>query len=189
MNRKTCKAKVPLRTQLYQSSETEYSISSLNKWSCCGPSLLTALIKQEVVRPLSIDERTLILATAVSIDFDYFSQHSHGSGLLPFGFMPFPGAPVPYPSDEGGAGADVEGGDSSQPEAGNSLLTLSNAATRAIKEMLRSLRGPWSNQSVFHRKDYKIQRDTDHIVSKKRTDVEPGHIQCCLIAWSWWFVA
>lgn len=71
---------------------------------------------QEVVRPLSIDERTLVLATAVSIDFDYFSQHSHGSGLLPFGFMPFPGAPpVPYPS-EGGEGADAP---PASPEAGS----------------------------------------------------------------------
>lgn len=75
------------------------------------------------MRPLSIDERTLILATAVSIDFDYFSQHSHGSGLLPFGLMPFPGAPVPYPSSEGGAGgeagADAEvGGEPSGSEAG-----------------------------------------------------------------------
>ena len=65
------------------------------------------ILLQEVVRPLSVDERTLILATAVSIDFDYFSQHSHGSGLLPFGLMPFPGAPpVPYPSG-GGEGEDA----------------------------------------------------------------------------------
>ena len=63
-----------------------------------------------MVRPLSVDERTLILATAVSIDFDYFSQHSHGSGLLPFGFMPFPGAPVPYPSDGGEETGSPEAG-------------------------------------------------------------------------------
>lgn len=60
----------------------------------------------EVVRPLSIDERTLILATAVSIDFDYFSQHSHGSGMLPFAMMP-----VPYPSGGGGGEAPANAPD------------------------------------------------------------------------------
>lgn len=59
-------------------------------------------VPQEVVRPLSIDERTLILATAVSIDFDYFSQHSHGSGMMPLGMM------VPYPGGGGGGGAPAE---------------------------------------------------------------------------------
>lgn len=57
---------------------------------------------QQVARPLALDERTLVLAAAVSIDFDYFSQHSHGSGFLPHFLMPYPGIPpVPYP--EGGA--------------------------------------------------------------------------------------
>ncbi|CAJ0639928.1 9201_t:CDS:2 [Entrophospora sp. SA101] len=33
------------------------------------------------VRPLSLDERAVILAAAISIDFDYFSRHSeHGGG-------------------------------------------------------------------------------------------------------------
>ena len=35
---------------------------------------------QEVVRPLQLDERMIALAAAISIDFDYFSQHSHGPG-------------------------------------------------------------------------------------------------------------
>ena len=37
---------------------------------------------QEVVRPLQLDERMIALAGAISIDFDYFSQHSHGPGKL-----------------------------------------------------------------------------------------------------------
>ena len=65
----------------------------------------TIVMMQEVARPLSVDERTLVLATAVSIDFDYFSQHSHGSGL---GFMPWL-MPIPTPSpsypEDGDAGA------------------------------------------------------------------------------------
>lgn len=85
------------------------------------------VLMQEVVRPLSVDERTLILATAVSIDFDYFSQHSHGGGLLPFGFMPFPGAPpVPYPSD-GGEGAEA-------PEAGQDAQGIFPSLCKPLKE-------------------------------------------------------
>ena len=38
------------------------------------------LFVQEVVRPLQLDERMIALAGAISIDFDYFSQHSHGPG-------------------------------------------------------------------------------------------------------------
>lgn len=38
---------------------------------------------QEVVRPLQLDERMIALAGAISIDFDYFSQHSHGPGKVP----------------------------------------------------------------------------------------------------------
>ena len=39
---------------------------------------------QEVVRPLQLDERMIALAAAISIDFDYFSQHSHGPGSVPY---------------------------------------------------------------------------------------------------------
>ena len=59
---------------------------------------------QDVVRPLGIDERTAVLAAAVSIDFDYFSQHSHsGGGMFPF-LMP-----MPTPSYPPEAGPDAEG--------------------------------------------------------------------------------
>ncbi|GJE95179.1 Scramblase-domain-containing protein [Phanerochaete sordida] len=34
-----------------------------------------------VVRNLSLEERALVLAQAVNIDFDYFSRHSHGGGF------------------------------------------------------------------------------------------------------------
>ncbi|KAL4886336.1 Scramblase-domain-containing protein [Aspergillus karnatakaensis] len=48
------------------------------------------------VTSMSLDQRAIMLATAVSIDFDYFSRHS-GSGGMGFFPMWFPGA--------GGAGA------------------------------------------------------------------------------------
>ena len=36
--------------------------------------------------PLTLDQRAVLLATAVSIDFDYFSRHSRaGGGLFFFG--------------------------------------------------------------------------------------------------------
>lgn len=31
---------------------------------------------------MQLDERMVALAAAISIDFDYFSQHSHGPGAL-----------------------------------------------------------------------------------------------------------
>ena len=43
--------------------------------------------------PLDLDERLVALAAAISIDYDYFSRHSYGSGLL----SPFIGVPIPMP--------------------------------------------------------------------------------------------
>ncbi|KAI0636816.1 Scramblase-domain-containing protein [Trametes polyzona] len=39
-----------------------------------------AVAKQYLIRNLSVEERALILATAVNIDFDYFSRHSGAGG-------------------------------------------------------------------------------------------------------------
>ncbi|KAK9815898.1 hypothetical protein WJX72_011575 [[Myrmecia] bisecta] len=62
----------------------------------------------EVARPLEIDERSMALAAAISIDYDYFSQHSHGGGWLNPIFMPMPVPSYP-PAEppEGAAGAEV----------------------------------------------------------------------------------
>ncbi len=70
---------------------------------------------QVVQRPLMLSERMVALAAAVSVDYDYFSQHSHGSGW--FAPMMFP--PVPYPSGGGAEGGaeGAEGGDQGQGEA------------------------------------------------------------------------
>lgn len=69
-------------------------------------------------RGMTLDERAVTLACAVSIDFDYFSRHSsHGSG----GFMPFPmfgmggGAPATHDEDPNNAGM---GGAYGSAEAG-----------------------------------------------------------------------
>lgn len=57
-------------------------------------------------RGMTLDERAVMLATAVCIDFDYFSRHSRGigghGGMFP-GFMMFPGM-------YGGGGGSGDGG-------------------------------------------------------------------------------
>ena len=80
-------------------------------------------VAQEVARPLSIDERTLVLATAVSIDFDYFSQHSHGSGFMPW-LMPIP-MPIPgYPPADAGGAPDVGPAGDAPPGIPTSILSV-----------------------------------------------------------------
>lgn len=75
---------------------------------------------QAVTRALSLSERAIALACAVTIDFDYFSQHSGRPGLmsaLPFFPMPMP-MPVPVPSGAGEGAGDVLGG---SPGTGNTV--------------------------------------------------------------------
>ncbi|GFR43289.1 hypothetical protein Agub_g4354, partial [Astrephomene gubernaculifera] len=50
-----------------------------------------------VARPLALPERMVALACALTIDYDYFSQHSrHGGGLVPPVVVPVP-MPAPVP--------------------------------------------------------------------------------------------
>jgi hypothetical protein len=47
---------------------------------------LQGIGKSAADRGMTLDERAIMLAAAVSIDFDYFSRHSSGHGaFLPFG--------------------------------------------------------------------------------------------------------
>jgi len=39
----------------------------------------------KVAGPLTLDQRAVLLANAVSVDFDYFSRHSNRGGLISFG--------------------------------------------------------------------------------------------------------
>ncbi|KAK4516470.1 uncharacterized protein ATC70_011442 [Mucor velutinosus] len=62
-------------------------------------------------RGMTLDERAVTLACAVSIDFDYFSRHSsHGGG----GFMPFP----MFGMGEGGANQEEDAGAAAGGAAG-----------------------------------------------------------------------
>lgn len=69
---------------------------------------------------MTLDQRAVMLATAVSIDFDYFSRHS-GTGV---GFMPF-WFPI------GGAGEAAAGG-AAAGEAGAAGTAVGEAATGAV---------------------------------------------------------
>lgn len=83
-----------------------------------------------VVRPLRISERMAVLAAAISIDFDYFSQHSSGSagGMFPF-MMPMSPTP-PYPDEGGAEGApsDASGSNSAGENVGGDSTAGTGAA-------------------------------------------------------------
>lgn len=53
------------------------------------PSSLAPTVDVDDESKLSTDERAVLLATAMMIDFDYFSHHSR-PGMGPMGFMPMP---------------------------------------------------------------------------------------------------
>lgn len=58
------------------------------------------------VSGLTLDQRAIMLATAVSVDFDYFSRHSGGGGgMMPLWFPWWGGG-----AEAGGAGAGAEAG-------------------------------------------------------------------------------
>ena len=60
------------------------------------------------VSGLTLDQRAIMLATAVSVDFDYFSRHSGGGGMMPMWF----------PWWGGGAGAEAGAAGGAAGEAG-----------------------------------------------------------------------
>lgn len=57
------------------------------------------------VSGLTLDQRAVMLATAVSVDFDYFSRHSGGGGMMPMWFPWWGGG-----AGEAGAEAGAAGG-------------------------------------------------------------------------------
>ncbi|KAF9174849.1 hypothetical protein BGX21_001532 [Mortierella sp. AD011] len=73
----------------------------------------TALAQLESRGGLTLDQRAIMLACAVSIDFDYFSRHSGNGGIMPIPMMMGGGhAPVPSNSSDdvgGGVGGVVAG--------------------------------------------------------------------------------
>lgn len=74
---------------------------------------------------MTLDQRAVMLATAVSIDFDYFSRHSGAGG---FGFMPLWIPGVGGEAAAGGAAGGAAAGGAAAGEAG----ALGEAATGAV---------------------------------------------------------
>lgn len=74
---------------------------------------------------MTLDQRAVMLATAVSIDFDYFSRHSGAVGGGGFGFFPmwFPGM---------GGGAAAEGGAVAGGAAEAGTGAIAGAAERGV---------------------------------------------------------
>lgn len=72
---------------------------------------------KDETRGMSLDQRAVMLATAVSIDFDYFSRHSGSGG---FGFMPlwFPGMGGEAAAGGAAAGGAAEAGAVGEAAAG-----------------------------------------------------------------------
>jgi len=64
------------------------------------------------MRSLALTERAVCLALAVCVDFDYFSQHSSGPGIMPLGAGM--GMPIPVPM---GGGAEAEPAADAAPAA------------------------------------------------------------------------
>lgn len=101
---------------------TDTGVYALRMDSAARSSALESPDGQEVGRyekeatGMTLDQRAVMLASAVSIDFDYFSRHSSSSGGM--GFMPlwFPG--MGGGAAEGGAAAGGAAGAGAAGEAG-----------------------------------------------------------------------
>lgn len=84
-----------------------------------GPREETSATPENRVTGMTLDQRAVMLATAVSIDFDYFSRHSSGGG---FGFMP-----IWFPI----GGGEVAAGGAAAGEAGAVGEAAAGAVGRA----------------------------------------------------------
>ncbi|EMC94280.1 hypothetical protein BAUCODRAFT_75080 [Baudoinia panamericana UAMH 10762] len=97
---------------------TDSGVYVLRMDSAAQSSVLESKEGQEVAKyereatGMTLDQRAVMLATAVSIDFDYFSRHSHaggGGGFFPI-FWPMGGGTAAEGAGAAGAGAGaIEG--------------------------------------------------------------------------------
>ncbi|SMR57065.1 unnamed protein product [Zymoseptoria tritici ST99CH_3D1] len=113
---------------------TDTGVYALRMDSAAQTAALESADGKEVERyereatAMTLDQRAVMLATAVSIDFDYFSRHSgQGSGM---GFMPFMW-PMGGGAAEGGA-AGAAGAAGEAGAVGEGAVGAAGAATRGI---------------------------------------------------------
>ncbi|KAJ8610122.1 hypothetical protein MRB53_038729 [Persea americana] len=107
---------------------TDTGVYVLRMDSAAQMSALETAEGKEIARyeipALTLDQRAVMIATAVSVDFDFFSRHSHsGPGMMPM-FIPWGGTAA-----EGGA---VAGGAAAGEAAGGAVIgEAAGAATGA----------------------------------------------------------
>ncbi len=88
---------------------------------------------------MTLDQRAVMLATAVTVDFYYFSRHSHGSGM---GFMPFMwGGGGEAAGGAAGAGAGAAGAEGAAGAAGAAGGVAEGAGGAVIGQAGRSAAG------------------------------------------------
>lgn len=91
---------------------------------------------------MTLDQRAVMLASAVSIDFDYFSRHSGGSGFMP---IPFFGGGAA--STEGAAAGGAAAGGTAGGVAEGAAAGMAGAGTMAgYDAMQRGTSGPQGPQ-------------------------------------------
>lgn len=93
---------------------------------------------------MTLDQRAVMLATAVSIDFDYFSRKSSSSGFMPFWF-PFGGVGGAGEAGSEVAGAEATGGGRSQ-DSGSPGAGSSQSQQNQSEEVWGENSNPWSEE-------------------------------------------
>ncbi|WVQ79166.1 hypothetical protein IAT38_001262 [Cryptococcus sp. DSM 104549] len=91
----------------FDSAGTELDLAPGSSANVQGQSLI---LPKGAEGGLTLDQRAMTLATAVSIDFDYFSRHS-GSGGMGFPFIFMGGGGGGSDAQQGGRPTDVHGSD------------------------------------------------------------------------------
>ncbi|KAL1957047.1 hypothetical protein VTO42DRAFT_6424 [Malbranchea cinnamomea] len=94
---------------------------------------------------MTLDQRAVMLATAVSIDFDYFSRHSGGHGIIPIPV--FGGSGVGTAGAEGAAAGGTVAGGASEAAAAGMAGAGTMAGYEAMRRGMSEPQGPQEQQS------------------------------------------
>ncbi|GAA6031739.1 hypothetical protein JCM8097_001962 [Rhodosporidiobolus ruineniae] len=89
-----------------------------------SPSSSTSLTTPESATSLPLDARAVLLASATTIDIDFFSRHSGGGGMFGGAFMPIP---IPMGGAGAGGAAGEAGGVAAGEEAAGQTIGTGNA--------------------------------------------------------------
>ncbi|KAK4565924.1 hypothetical protein LTR86_003773 [Recurvomyces mirabilis] len=134
---------------------TDTGVYALRMDSAAQSSVLESSEGKEVQRydrdatAMTLDQRAVMLATAVSIDFDYFSRHSHAGGMGG-GFMPifWPMGGGGAAEGAGAAGAGAAGGVAGGAAEGSAIATAEGAAGAAGRGLSGAAGGVGESSAV-----------------------------------------